>query len=228
MFNLQSYGSSSSGNCHILSSGDSRIMLDCGLPIKALRRNGVALSTLDGCLVSHSHLDHCKGAKDLLKLSCDVYMSEDTRLALKLDGHRCHLFQPLSEFKVGAFKVIAFPLIHDVINAGFLVCKGSERMVYVTDTAYCKYTFVGLTMIAIECNYTVEAIGSHHLPGGQRKRVINSHLGLRNVIKFLQANNLSKVKVIHALHLSDSNSDEALIKKAIQDATGIPCVVAAA
>jgi len=63
-------------------------------------------------------------------------------------------------------------------------------------------------------NGTVEAV--------QKTRVIQNHMSLETVEAFLQAHDLSQVRGIWLLHLSDSNADEELFKRRIQRLTGKP------
>ena len=82
----------------------------------------------------------------------------------------------------------------------------------------------------IECNYSKSILDKNIdesiTPKFMRKRLIKSHFSLENVLEFLKANDLSKVQEIHLLHLSDSNSDEALFKQEVQKLTGKPVYIA--
>jgi phosphoribosyl 1,2-cyclic phosphodiesterase len=53
-----------------------------------------------------------------------------------------------------------------------------------------------------------------------KTRILKSHFSLKNVKKFLLANDLSRVKEIWLIHLSDGNSDAELFKREIQELTG--------
>ena len=225
MFKFASYGSSSSGNCHILNCD---LMLDAGVSLRTLRAQGVLISGLVGCLVSHEHKDHSKAIPKLMESACEVYVSPETKDALNLFGHRCHTFEPLRDFSVGDYEVKSFPLVHDVPNYGFFIKQNEDRMVYITDTAYCNYTFAGLTLIAIECNYSEETFISNTEAVARQKRVAKTHFGLRNVIKFLSVNDLSNLQGVHLLHLSDANSDEEFIRSEIRKIVGCPVYVAKA
>ena len=55
---------------------------------------------------------------------------------------------------------------------------------------------------------------------------MRSHMSLENCKELLRANDLSKVKEIHLLHLSDENSVEDQFKKEIAALTGLPVYVA--
>jgi phosphoribosyl 1,2-cyclic phosphodiesterase len=71
----------------------------------------------------------------------------------------------------------------------------------------------------------MDILRNNDLPAAHKKRVMRSHFSLDNVKEFLRANDLSKVKEIHLLHLSDGNSDEARFKREIQELTGKPVFI---
>ncbi|MCP7855473.1 hypothetical protein JKR18_02825, partial [Listeria monocytogenes] len=56
----------------------------------------------------------------------------------------------------------------------------------------------------------------------QKKRVLQSHFSLENVKDFLKANDLSHLREIHLLHISEKNGDPERFKNEIQAMTGIP------
>src|SRR5699024_3504053 len=115
---------------------------------------------------------------------------------------------------------------HDVSEPyGFLLAnKQGEKLLFATDTFYIRYKFKGLTHLLIECNYSMDILNENIVTGrvhkGMKNRLIKSHFSLENVKEFLKVNDLSKVQEIHLLHLSDSNSDEELFKREVQELTG--------
>ena len=117
-----------------------------------------------------------------------------------------------------------FPLQHDVENTGFLIAAGDEKLCYITDTGFCRYRFQGLTRIMLEVNHQEEIMSENvtngTIPYHLKKRIMRNHMSLGRAIDFLKANDLSKVVEIHAIHLSDTNSCPAEIKKALQEVTG--------
>lgn len=58
-------------------------------------------------------------------------------------------------------------------------------------------------------------------------RLLESHMSLENLLKFLQANDLSNVKNIVLCHLSDTNSDEKVMKNKVYELTKIETTIAA-
>jgi len=175
--------------------------------------------------VDLKHMEHAKAAADLMRAGVDCYMSRGTAEALGLTGHRLKVVKPLEQFSVGDWTVLPFETVHDAAEPmGFLLAAGDEKLLYLTDTAYCPYCFRGLTRIMIECNYDKEILEQNILEGklhpGMRRRLLRSHMSLDRALDFLAANNLSEVREIVLLHLSDGNSDAGEFKRQVQAATG--------
>ena len=220
--------SSSAGNAYRISDGRTSLLLEAGIPIKAIQvRCGFKVTQMDGCFVSHSHKDHSKAARDLAKLGVDIYTSKGTIEACGLSGHRIHAIKALQELTVGTFKVLPFDVQHDAPEPlGFLFTStfSGEKLLYFTDTYYIKYKFQGLTHIMAECNYDTEtlqrSVEAGYIPIELVPRLVKSHMSLEHFLDMLKANDLSKVRQIYLLHLSNNNSDEKRFKEAVQKLTG--------
>jgi len=128
-------------------------------------------------------------------------------------------------YTFGNFKVMPFPACHDVPCIGFLIQHPEcGRVMFLTDSFMCEYTFPGLNQVMIECNYSdarlIQAINEGRTKLSQRDRLMTSHLELEGCKGILKANDLSKVSNVVLLHLSDNNSDEEQFVTAIQGLTG--------
>lgn len=233
MISIQAFGSSSKGNCYRIktSTNGDELLLDAGLAFKDIQRycrfNFVHLC---GVLVTHQHGDHCKAVSDLLKLGHCVYMLKDTAEAIYVAGHHKVVYiTPKIQFSIGSFTILPFELEHDVPNVGFLITDGEEKLLYITDTYYCRYTFKDVNHIMVECNHSYEILNQRVDDGclheKRMERLIQSHFSLENVIKFLKSMDLTKCQDIRLLHLSDENSDAAMFKQAVEAATGKYVVV---
>jgi phosphoribosyl 1,2-cyclic phosphodiesterase len=228
MLEIQTIASGSAGNCYIITSGKSKIMIECGITAREIRKTiGFKLSEVLACLVSHEHKDHCKAVKDITKAGIDVYMSPGTAEEIGIESHRIRPCFPMNPFRVGPFTVLPFDVQHDAKQPlGFLIQSGSDKLVFVTDSYYCRYRFKGLTHIMIECNYSLgileQNIADGLVPGAIRSRIIRSHFELENVKDFLSANDLSAVEEIHLIHISSGNGDPDRFRREIQESTGKP------
>ncbi len=223
-------GSSSSGNCTALDFGNSVVLLDAGLHIRRVRESlGFRLASMvECCLVSHGHGDHIQHVESLIRAGIDCYMLQETAEARKVSGHRVHVIEPMEPFKAGSRTVLAFELVHDVPNAGFLVGDGDGNLAaYLTDTMYVPVRFGGVTHLLTECNWSEETL-SPELDPAAKRRLMKSHMSLDVVKGMIRANNWPKLREIHLLHVSRRNGDPEYFKSEIQRLTGKPVYVAGA
>lgn len=218
--------SSSKGNLYRLEADSGSLLLEAGVSIKQIKKAlDFRLGEVAGVLISHSHKDHSMAMADLLKFGMDVFCTEQTAKNLNIDHHRLHYIEPLQQFSIGQFKILPFPTEHDCPGSvGFLIADGQDKLVFATDTFFIKYKFMGLTYIAIECNYSSETIAPDIHPV-RKKRLFTSHFSLKNVIGFLRSNDLSAVKAIYLLHMSPDNSDPEYFIREVQKATGKPVYI---
>lgn len=227
MIDVKTLASSSKGNCYRITDGSTPLLLEAGIPFKLIKQGlNFQTSALAGCLISHSHNDHCRSVPDLIKAGIDCYMSQETAAAIGVTGHRVKIIQEHQQFQVGTWTVLPFPTQHDCPGSlGFLLANQSgEKLLFATDTYYVRYRFNGLNVVMIECNYAADILAANVESGlvsvEQKNRLIQSHFSLQNVKEFLKANDLSQVRSIHLLHLSGDNSDATRFKREIMELTG--------
>lgn len=231
---IQILASGSSGNCYKVSDGQTSLLLECGISYKEIQKKlNFKLYEVDGCLVSHEHLDHSKAIMELLKSGIDVYTSKGTAAPFENDIFKAIHVEAEKQFQVGTFDVLPFDTQHDAAEPlGFILYSRvtKEKLLFATDTYYVKYRFGSLNYIMVECNYAIDILRANSEAGrltlALKNRLLQSHFELSNVKKFLQLNDLSKVKEIYLLHLSDGNSDEKRFKREIQELTGKPVIIA--
>lgn len=238
MIEIKPLASGSAGNCYWISDGRTPLLLECGIPIREIK-NGLnfRLSEVAGCLISHEHQDHCKAVPEIIRAGINTYMSLGTIEALELEehglyGYRVNIVKSKEQFRIGTWTILPFEVEHDAAEPlGFLLGnQDGDKLLYATDTYYVRYKFVGLTHIMIECNYAAdilqENIRKGLVPPAMKKRLLQSHMSLETAKDFLRANDLSQVREIWLLHLSDRNSDAERFKREVQELTGKPVYVA--
>ena len=224
---FDSFASSSAGNLYTVTDDDGhRLAIECGMSMARMRETlDFKLAQLDGVLVSHSHDDHCRAARDIMRAGgTHVYASHQTLKAIE-SGYLGRVLSPGIVEQIGAFHVLPFETHHDTPGSlGFVVLSQGDALLFAIDTSHVPVNFVGLTHIALECNFALDLLRESHAE--HRTRVVKNHLGLDRVVEYLSSCDLSKVRQIHLLHLSDAHSDEARFQKTIESATGIPTYVA--
>ncbi|WP_260448043.1 MBL fold metallo-hydrolase [Listeria seeligeri] len=90
---IQTIASGSTGNAYIVSSGRSKLLIECGINFDIIRKAlDFDLSDVSGCLISHEHGDHTAGVKKMLRTSnIKIYASEGTISALNIsDSQHIH------------------------------------------------------------------------------------------------------------------------------------------
>jgi phosphoribosyl 1,2-cyclic phosphodiesterase len=219
---FKAYRSSSKGNLYRVSSGGCHLLLEAGVPIKEIRRHlngdGLKLSDMSACLISHEHKDHAMSAEKILKAGIITGGSFGTVQAVSKS------MEVVSIRQYGVFRVQAFAVDHDAVNpVGYLIADSNDGLLFAVDTYDVVQTFCGLTIIAIECNYSDLIIDKEAV---YINRLVRNHMSLERVLAFLARQDLSKCREIHLLHLSAGNSNEEAFIRAVQKQTGIPAYVA--
>lgn len=220
--------SSSKGNCYLVSNGKTSLLVEAGITWVQIRlRTNFNTSEIAACLISHSHMDHARAASDVMRAGIDCYASLQTFEALGIAGHKANILDERVPKTVGEISFFSFGTIHDTPGSvGFLICDeiSGDRLLFLTDTAYVKYLFKDLTHIVIEANFSLEILNRNIKSGrvdeSRKKRLIRTHMSIERVIDLLKVNDLSRVREIRLIHLSDHNSDAELFKKMVQAATG--------
>lgn len=226
--------SGSTGNAYRVSDGRTSVLIEAGVQIKKIQAVvGYTLRDISACLVSHEHNDHIRSVPDLAKFGIDIFASSGTLECKKLSGHRYHAVSALKTFDVGSLTVMPFGVQHDAVEPlGFLIKSvlTGEKLLYFTDTYYLKYSFSGLNYIMGECNYEREIVFKNIENGvidhSRATRLMKSHMSLEHFLEFLKATDLSGLRQIYLLHLSNDNSDAELFKREIQKATGAEVYIA--
>lgn len=235
---LITIGSSSAGNGYILKAEDEYLFIEAGRPLKEyLPHIKFDLAKVAGCVVSHSHSDHAKYAKDFSDRGVVMLMPEDAYdvSKIKLDtwdaGKRKKVVKPKTGFKLGNFKVIALPVVHDVPCFAYIIDHPEMgRLFFLTDTMMLEYKLPRINHYLLECNYCDELLMQNVeggvVPLGLKERITKSHMELKTTKGVLAANDLSETQEIVLIHLSNDNSDERRFTEEISRLTGVPTYAA--
>jgi ribonuclease J len=145
------------GSCIEIAAGESRIVLDAGLPLEAdLCGNSTPLVVpglfdqegppVNGLFLSHAHADH-SGLVSASRAHVPVWLSAGTSkmvMAGELFARqptvprvRQKTLVPGERVSVGAFRVTAYPVDHSVFDAmAFLVEADGQRLLYTGDLRF--------------------------------------------------------------------------------------------
>lgn len=228
-------GSGSSGNCYIFEASDGVLMLEAGVSFnevkKALRFN---ISGIVGCLVTHEHKDHSKSLKDVIGCGIRVLALDEVFQSQGIaNRYFCKSIEPMHGYKVGGFKVFAFPVAHDVPCVGFVIeHEEMGKLLFVTDTMMLEYRVPSLNHIMLEVNYADDIlqynIDHGIVPFAMRDRLLHSHMELETAKGIIRANDMADVNEVILIHLSGNNSDAGRFEREISEVSGKPTYTATA
>lgn len=225
---LKCLGSSSAGNCYLLTSNNGEtIILDCGIPIKEIKK-GLNWNIKDvvGVLCTHKHLDHSKSVKDFEAMGIQI-------LAPYLGDSRKSM--NMGEFTVKPFDLTTIDGNWTHTNAdgepcpiyGFMITHMEMgRMLYITDCEVVKWKFKDINHILLGVNYDKDLVDTDN---PKANHVFRGHLSIDTACDFVKANYSDSLQNVIMCHLSSENSDrDSFIEKMKKVACGANVDVAEA
>lgn len=209
MLKLKTLATGSSGNCYLLSYNEQTLILDCGIPIKEIKKGlNFNVSNVVGVLCTHAHNDHCRSLLDFHKMGIrNVYAPTEVS-------------NGVTNWKLGDFGITCFDLPHNGIpNYGFYIKIDGQKILYMTDFEYCKYSFKHFEVnhILIECNYQQELV-DRDLPNYEHK--IRGHCSLNTCKGFIQVNKSDFLNTVLLLHMGAATCNPMECVEQIQNIVG--------
>lgn len=198
---LRILGSSSQGNCAILTTRNGVLMIDCGFGAAAitegLRGMGLDWEDLSGVLLTHLHGDHVRqGALRRAGRAAVPIVAPPTVLGAlgcrtatpQRLPFRC--LAPCEPSAVGDFEVMPIPVPHDAVGGCYAYRisggsgRGRWRAGYATDVGYptrgLEEALAGSDLLILESNHDVLMLERSNRPRSLKIR-IRSHGHLSNV-----------------------------------------------
>ncbi len=243
MVSLTVLASGSGGNCSVLASSRTRILVDAGLSCRETFRRmhlaGDHALNLSAILVSHEHSDHVAGIEVLArKLNIPVYMTGATyqawqRWARDTDGEkpvlaRRETFEAGHSFTVGDITVAPFTIPHDAVDpVGFTFRAEGLKIGIVTDLGYMPASVAdnirGCDGLVIESNHDVEMLRGGPYPWAVKQRVMSrvGHLSNDSLAQFFANDYDGSAAFLVLAHLSEQNNHPDLARSAAERALAL-------
>lgn len=211
---LKCLGSSSSGNCYLLTSNSGEtLILDCGMPVKAIKEAlNWNIMGIQGAVCTHCHSDHSLSLAELRNIGIDVFHP--------------NVDQNIGVVNFGSFRVQSFDLTtldgrwtHTNADGtecpccGFLIThKEMGRMIYATDTELIKYRFKNIKHILLGVNYDKDLIDNED--SAKVNHVYRGHMSIDTACDFVKSNNSDDLQNVIMCHLSKNNAEpDSFIEK---------------
>ena len=218
-------GSGSRGNALVVEKERTRLMLDCGYPVREterrLARLDLAPADLAGILVTHEHSDHIAGAyKFARKYGLPLWLTHGTFTGFAGDASdlpQINFVDSHSPFAVGELQLLPFTVPHDAREpAHFVFSDGDHSLGVLTDsgssTSHIEAMLSGCDALVLECNHDLDMLMNGYYPQALKLRVAGrfGHLDNLSAAGLLAALDRSRLQHLIAAHLSQHNNTPEL------------------
>jgi phosphoribosyl 1,2-cyclic phosphodiesterase len=227
-------GSGSGGNAVVVESGGHRILIDAGFSSRELVRRlalvEVEPQSLAALVLTHEHIDHCRGAARFARRHrLPVFATSGTLAEIGLDEEtqpaavRLRSGEPC---EVAGFRIEPFLLPHDAREPiGMMIEDGAGRRVGLaadcgTHSHLAWARLRELDVLLMETNHDLDMLRNGPYPWPLKQRVAgrHGHLSNREAAENLPELLCDRLRWVMLYHLSRTNNLPALAAAAIGEA----------
>lgn len=230
-----SFASGSSGNCYLVKSDTSALLIDAGISGKkifqGLADTDTAPEDVSGILITHEHIDHVKSLPIVTKKLPNIYAyaNEATWAGIErpVVAEKQRTFRTGEDFTVDGFQIRPFAIPHDAAEpVGFSICFGGRQISIVTDVGCITNAIfdeiIDADLLVLEANHEEEILLMGSYPYPLKRRILGEKGHLSNVsagecLCELVAAKPKKRRILLG-HLSRENNDPSVALLAVKNA----------
>jgi phosphoribosyl 1,2-cyclic phosphodiesterase len=217
--NVWSFASGSDGNCYLVESEGTTLLVECGRPYQQIKdfleSVGKDVSSVAGIVLTHAHGDHSRSARYFSKEhQVPIYASSGTLGCLDLKEPA--LARPIQSgrtYPVGQIDLKPFAVPHDCREPlGFRFEAGSGHACITTDLGWVPHNVVrqfrDLDLLVLEANYDPHLLETGTYPHFLKRRVSGTYGHLSNgaAAEAIAACGDHAPRVVWLAHLSEQNN----------------------
>jgi len=232
--------SGSRGNCAIVASARTRILVDAGISgretFKRMKALGEDPHTLSAILITHEHSDHVYGLAALAKKLCiPVFITGAThhawaRAMRDQNGERPEIdklerFESGHRFQIGDIEVRPFTIPHDAVDpVGFAFRVEGVKLGFATDLGYLPVSvrdhLRGSDVLVLESNHDLEMLRGGPYPWAVKQRVMSrvGHLSNDALADFFANDYDGGAAFVVLAHLSQENNHPEVARRQAENA----------
>ena len=235
MFNFCSLYSGSTGNCLLVQTDESNILIDVGVSQKkitsALASFNIELDDIDAIFVTHEHSDHVLNLGSISKrYNIPIFCNKETLAAMpnqeaKIADENKNIFNNEKNFTFKDLTIRPFSIPHDAANpVGFNIFHDNKKITIGTDIGHMDTNLIAnfqdSNFVLLEANYDPDILKYSKYPFQLKQRILSSKGHLSNesagktLCKLIIDSNLSTAMLGH---LSKENNFPELAVKTVLD-----------
>ena len=218
-----SFSSGSSGNCYLIKSETTAILVDAGISGKkifdGLNMTNTPREQLAALLITHEHVDHTKSLRTMMnrQKTLKAYANAMTwkQISCPICEEQIGVFQTGEPFLIGDILVKSFPVSHDAAEpVGYTFTSGEKQIGIVTDTGCMSDEIITCIkeadILILEANHDVDMLKLGKYPWFLKQRVLGREGHLSNeaagetILRLLSEN--KKERQVLLAHLSRENN----------------------
>jgi phosphoribosyl 1,2-cyclic phosphodiesterase len=227
--------SGSRGNCAIVASASTKILVDAGIScreiFKRMKSIGDDPHSLSAIVITHEHSDHVCGLATLAKkLRIPIFMTGATHQAWARamrdeNGVRPQLekferFESGHTFQIGDIAVKPFTIPHDAVDpVGFTFRAEGMKVGIATDLGYIPLSvrdhLRGCDVLVLESNHDLEMLRVGPYPWSVKQRVMSrvGHLSNIALADFFTNDYDNSATFVVLAHLSEQNNHPEIARR---------------
>ncbi len=218
MINFYPLYSGSKGNCLLIKSEDTNILIDVGVSFKkikeALFNLNLTIDDIDAIFITHEHKDHCSAVPQILKnTDINIYATSGTIEGMNFPGDNYVTIDNLSNIMIEDLKISYFPTSHDcIMPCGYIIEGDNTKLSISTDLGVMTNEILSKLensdLVYIEANHDVNMLKVGPYPYMLKMRVLGDKGHLSNEASAKAICHLAKngVRNFVLAHLSKENN----------------------
>lgn len=238
MIEVAFLGSGSSGNCAVIRTEKTAVLLDAGLSKRETGRRlatrGLALESIQAIFLTHEHSDHARAALDLSDaLGIPIYATPGTSEAVGFPGPLFADVRPVRDGRRlvlgnGDLEVLVTATPHDGAESVCYVFRDGDgrRVGVATDLGYLSPPVVealaDCEVLGIESNHDPDLVRCGPYPFFLKQRILSHHGHLSNDDAAAGLRRLvgARTRAVVILHVSRQNNTPALAERTFAETIG--------
>lgn len=232
--------SGSRGNCAVVASARTKILVDAGVScreiFKRMKSLGDDAHSLAAILITHEHTDHVCGLATLAKkLRIPIFMTGATHQAwaramrdengVRPQLERFERFEAGHRFQVRDIEVKPFTIPHDAADpVGFTFRAEGIKVGVATDLGYLPVSvrdhLRGCDVLVMESNHDLEMLRGGPYPWSVKQRVMSrvGHLSNHALADFFSSDYDNSATFVVLAHLSEQNNHPEIARREAEKA----------